>query len=134
MKRRTILCLPFLALSVSGVAGYWYWTHRATYLEQSERELNRLYREYRPFAYRWKGAPAGAAVTDECHIPPAATRRAAIAVDRAEQRFGRTLQMLQLSGRLALLQGRFDDAIAFCTAGPLQRFRFTQPPPLGWMG
>lgn len=113
MKPRRVLFFYVLAIAVASlVSSFLYCRQGYTYLDRAQRELNRLYRERRPFAYRWPGAAAGGPITNECQIPLEATRWAAAAIDKAERKSGQTLEVLQLSGRLALLQGRFEDALA----------------------
>jgi CHAT domain-containing protein len=54
-----ILLLAGLAFAVRPLREYWFLLRAHWLLRSAENESNRLYAEYRPFLYRWAGAPYG---------------------------------------------------------------------------
>lgn len=78
-----------------------------------ERELNAIYRDYRPFHYRWIDAPYGP-MTDAPLDKSAITKLGVLTgkIDAIEQATGKNARSLRLRGRLLLLYGNYDDAVS----------------------
>ena len=76
----------------------------------SERQLDGLYAQHRPHAYRWTGAPHASLAQS----PTPSEQLAPIRwnIRRAEESRGRNGKSLRLTSRLELLAGHFDQAIS----------------------
>lgn len=75
-----------------------------------ERELNAIYRDHRPFPYRWADAPYGSMAT-----PKKFARELGVLtgkIDAIEQANGKNARSLRLRGRLLLLLGNYADAVS----------------------
>lgn len=78
-------------------------------LERVKRNLNDLYRTYRPFPYRWSDAPYSA--HEPKVIPKTLLGRTITEIQSVEAAHGHNAQTLQLLGRVYLLAGDYDEAV-----------------------
>jgi CHAT domain-containing protein len=111
MKTRVLQLLTVVALAGSAILVWHQRWQISCYLV--ERDLNGLYRDYRPFPYRWANAPYGP--MDSAAAPEKFTHELGVLtgkIDAIEQAKGRNAQSLRLRGRLLLLHGNYDDAVS----------------------
>ena len=70
-----ILLLASVPMAVRPLREYWLLLRAHQLLRSAESDSNRLYAEYRPFLYRWAGAPYGISKdTDPSHCNAAPVR------------------------------------------------------------
>src|SRR2546423_15322769 len=67
-KKWLLLLLSFLLFLSAGTAAFSR-VYPYIILWSVERELNQLYSTYRPFPYRWPGAPFGSLSSQPCKVP-----------------------------------------------------------------
>src|ERR1043166_5779284 len=78
-------------------------------LALAENRVNALYKEFRPFVYRWPGAPHAPLSTSAVPSARIASIRGMIAW--AERRGSRNARSIRLTGHLEALGGRLDRAL-----------------------
>jgi CHAT domain-containing protein len=110
MRTRVLRLLTTLVIVGSAIF-IWHQRWKISYY-LIERELNTIYREHRPFPYRWADAPYGpidSAPSEKfAHALGVLTNK----IDELEQANGKNARSLRLRGRLLLLHGNYDDAIS----------------------
>jgi CHAT domain-containing protein len=104
MKLRIALAAcAFVAMAC--VIAWYVWP--ALLLRAASQELDQRYAQFRPFSYRWVGAPLATTQRlneENCKaIPDEKLAHALLGIARAEKRSGRTARSLQLAGRASLL-------------------------------
>jgi len=77
-------------------------------LANVERNLNEIYKTYRPFPYRWPGAPYSAHGYQQ--VDKELIGRELNTIQIAETSLGRSSHTLRLLGRANLLKGAYDEA------------------------
>jgi CHAT domain-containing protein len=109
--RRRFLQLFLTFLLVGSAALIWHQRLQISFF-LVERELNGIYGSYRPFPYRWAGAPY--APLDSAPRQQFAHQLGILTskIDEIEQVSGKTAGLLRLRGRLLLLYGDYDDAVS----------------------
>jgi CHAT domain-containing protein len=109
--RTRVLKLLIVIVTVGSAVLIWHQCRQISYY-LIERELNTIYREHRPFPYRWPDAPYGpmdsAPPEEFAHELGVLTSK----IDAIEQANGKNVRSLRLRGRLLLLHGNYDDAIS----------------------
>jgi CHAT domain-containing protein/tetratricopeptide (TPR) repeat protein len=106
-KLPTAIFLISIALLTSAA---WLLRQRSSFAS-IEAEINRIYGSCRPFPYRWSGAPYRPLKNPPCQPDQRALEILTGKIDAAERNAGRSARSLQLSGRLNLLHGDYDDAV-----------------------
>ena len=111
MKRALAVFSAIVLLAALGLAAF---RNRARYeLWSAERGLNNLYGQHRPFAYRWPGAPYRTEASSP--LPPAAHRELSeisLRLELLRDKLASDVHWLRLRGRVALLNGNHDRAVA----------------------
>jgi hypothetical protein len=96
-----------------GAAAPFLWAHWL--LHSAETESNRIYGAYRPFVYRWIGAPYSNNKSSEfgnCFpAPEVEIDSLLLKIGRAEKKLGQTSRSLQLLGRADLLSCQTEESI-----------------------
>jgi CHAT domain-containing protein len=111
MRTRLLQLLAVLAIAGSATL-LWHQRWRIScYLV--ERELNGIYRDCRPFPYRWADAPYSP--VRDAPLDEFAEKKIGVLtgkINEVEQANGKTARSLRLRGRLLLLHGNYDNAIS----------------------
>jgi len=99
-----ILLLAGVAIAVRPLREYWLLCRAHWLLRSAESESNRLYAKYRPFDYRWVGAPYGISKDTD----PGSCRHAVpeSEVNHLLWQIGETEEILGRGSRLGRLRGR----------------------------
>lgn len=108
-----ILLLAGLAFAVRPLREYWLLLRAHWLLRSAENESNRLYAEYRPFLYRWVGAPYGKnkGGGDCVPIPESEIYKLLVQTAKAEKIEGVTSRSLRVQGRANLLTCHPEESI-----------------------
>ena len=110
MRTRVLQLLTAIVIAGSAIL-IWHQRWQISY-HLIERELNGLYRDYRPFPYRWVDAPYGPMVGAPTEKFADELEKVTGKLDAIEQANGKNARSLRLRGRLLLLNGNYDDAIS----------------------
>jgi CHAT domain-containing protein len=111
MRKKPLLCVISCCIALlasAGAAARYAWPRYQ--LWSADRELNQLYKLYRPFPYRWVGAPFSSTVKRS--VPTALLARVVLTIRHAEGLIGRNPRSVQLLARADLLAGSYDEAVA----------------------
>src|SRR5260221_699701 len=107
-SRSTILCL-IGSIILSSLA-IWY-GHLHFLLWIVERDINHVYRDYRPFPYRWTGAPYSPFSQNARVVSRDLLADDLAALEKLTTKPINKAHILQLKGRIHLLSGEYELAI-----------------------
>jgi CHAT domain-containing protein/tetratricopeptide (TPR) repeat protein len=114
---RSLICI--VALTLAALLVYFYHIHFHHVLHSQaeqqlaavESQINECYRAYRPFPYRWSGAPYSPLSPGMHQIPEKQLRLLLGQIERVERSFGRNARSIKLKARINLVGGKYDTAL-----------------------